>query len=208
MLGTQNLGLYIASGLLLNITPGPDTFYILGRSAAQGARAGLLSVAGISTGTAVHTLAAAFGLSALLTTSASAFTVVKLLGAGYLVYLGLRMLLERSQAGADVAQFQPASAWSIYRAGLFTNVLNPKVALFFLAFIPQFVAQGASSKVLAFLFLGAVFITTSTIWCAFLAISAARVTHRLRGGATTAVTIKRITGAVFVGLGVKLAVSK
>jgi threonine/homoserine/homoserine lactone efflux protein len=151
MMGTQNLGLYVLSAFLLNMTPGQDTFYILGRSAAQGTRAGLLSVAGISSGSAVHTMAAAFGLSALLATSAAAFTVVKLLGAGYLIYLGVRMLLEHAPPPGEVAERPPASSWAIFRAGLLTNVMNPKVALFFLAFIPQFVAPGAGSKMSAFL---------------------------------------------------------
>jgi threonine/homoserine/homoserine lactone efflux protein len=118
------------------------------------------------------------------------------------------MLLEHAPPPGEVAERPPASSWAIFRAGLLTNVMNPKVALFFLAFIPQFVAPGAGSKMSAFLFLGAVFIITSTLWCAFLAVAAARLAHHLRGGAATGVAIKRVTGAIFVGLGVKLAVSK
>src|SRR5687767_690097 len=170
MFGTQNLALFVVSGILLNLTPGQDTFYIIGRSLAQGRRAGILSVLGIVSGSVVHTVAAAFGLSAILASSASAFLVVKLAGAAYLVYLGVGMLLDRSAdalpAGSEqAAGFTRDSAWAIYRAGLLTNVLNPKVALFFLAFLPQFVDPAASSKVAAFLFLGAVFIFNGTIWC-------------------------------------------
>src|ERR1051325_6823393 len=133
MLGTQHLWLFVVSGLLLSSTPGQDTLYIVTRSVAQGRAAGLWSVLGISTGAIVHTLAAAFGLSAILATSASAFTIVKLVGAAYLVYLGVRVLLEPPSAAAPAvdAPRQRESAWAIYRAAVLTNLLNPKVALFF-----------------------------------------------------------------------------
>jgi len=136
--GTQNLALFVVSGFLLNLTPGQDTFYIVGRSLAQGRRAGVLSVFGITSGCVVHTVAAAFGLSAILATSAHAFLAVKLAGAAYLAYLGVRMLLDRSPA-SGIAELPVERSWAIYRAGVLTNVLNPKVAIFFLAFLPQFV---------------------------------------------------------------------
>src|SRR5688572_20149598 len=117
MFGTEHLGLFIVTGLLLNITPGQDTLYIVGRSISQGRRAGLLSVLGIVSGCGVHTVAAAFGLSAILATSAQAFLVVKLAGAAYLTYLGIRMILERTPAAAEAAAFQRESGWAIYRAG-------------------------------------------------------------------------------------------
>jgi threonine/homoserine/homoserine lactone efflux protein len=209
MLGTQHLWLFVVSGLLLNITPGQDTLYIVGRTVAQGRRAGLLSVAGIASGTIVHTLAAAFGLSAILATSAAAFTVVKLAGAAYLVYLGIKLLLERRPvAAAPGLPLADASAASIYRAGLLTNVLNPKVALFFMAFLPQFVAPDAPSRVLPFLFLGAVFIVNGTLWCLVLVWFAAAMSRRLRGELSWSLALKRATGALFVGLGVRLAVSR
>jgi threonine/homoserine/homoserine lactone efflux protein len=206
--GTQHLALFIVSGLLLNITPGQDTLYIVGRSLSQGRRAGLLSVLGISSGSAVHTLAAAFGLSAILATSATAFVAVKMLGAAYLVYLGLRMLLDRAPTAGDATRFTPESGWAIYRAALLTNVLNPKVALFFMAFLPQFVAPTTESRILPFLFLGALFIFNGTLWCLVLVWGASTVSRRLRGRESTGVILKRATGALFVGLGVRLAVSK
>jgi threonine/homoserine/homoserine lactone efflux protein len=209
MFGTQHLSLFVVSGLLLNLTPGQDTLYIVGRTLAQGRRAGLCSVLGISTGTVVHTLAAAFGLSAILATSAQAFTVVKLAGAAYLVYLGVRLLLERRPvATAPDASFPRDSAWTIYRAGLLTNVLNPKVALFFMAFLPQFVAPEAGSRVLSFLFLGGVFIVNGTLWCLVLVWSAAAMSRRLQRDQSWSLMLKRATGALFVGLGVRLAVSR
>ena len=210
MLGTQHLWLFVVSGLMLNVTPGQDTLYIVGRTVAQGQRAGLLSVAGIASGTVVHTLAAAFGLSAILATSAAAFTVVKLAGAGYLVYLGMKLLLQRrpAPAAADGVSFAEGSAVSIYRAGLFTNVLNPKVALFFMAFLPQFVAPDAPSRVLPFLFLGAVFIFNGTLWCLVLVWTASAMSRRLTRSESWGVALKRATGVLFLGLGFRLAVSK
>ena len=210
MLGIQHFWLFVVSGLLLNITPGQDTLYIVTRSVAQGRRAGLWSVLGISTGSVVHTLAAAFGLSAILATSASAFMVVKFAGAAYLVYLGVKMLLERpAAASASVEPVLPHEpAWAIYRAAVLTNVLNPKVALFFLAFLPQFVAPDAPSRVVSFLFLGAVFVFNGTLWCLVLVMAASALSGRLRRNASGARRLRQATGAVFVGLGARLALSK
>ncbi len=209
MLGTQHLWLFVVSGLLLNITPGQDTLYIVGRTLAQGRRAGLLSVFGISSGSIIHTLAAAFGLSAILATSATAFAVVKFVGAGYLVYLGMKLLLERPApaAGPDLTAVA-ASDWSIYRAGLLTNVLDPKVALFFMAFLPQFVAPDAGARLLPFLFLGAVFVVNGTLWCLVLVWTAAAMSRRLQRNTSWGLALKRASGALFVGLGARLAFSK
>ena len=208
MLGTQNLWLFVGTGILLNLTPGQDTFYILGRSIAQGRRAGVISVLGIISGSAVHTCAAAFGLSAILATSANAFLIVKMAGAAYLTYLGLKMMFHRaSKAGLPVA-FAREDNWSIYRAGLLSNLLNPKVALFFLAFLPQFVSPSAPFKILVFLFLGALFMTTGTIWCLVLAWFGSAMSRRLRENPTAGSKLTRASGAMFLGLGVKLAMSK
>ena len=208
MVGTEHLGLFVLSGILLNLTPGQDTLYIVGRSVSQGRRAGLLSVLGIVSGSVIHTFAAAFGLSAILATSAQGFVVMKLAGAVYLAYLGIRMLLERPTGVGPVAEFTPERDWAVYRAGLLTNVLNPKVALFFLAFLPQFVAPTAHSRVLSFLFLGGIFIFNGTLWCLVLVWGAAAMSRRLRRAPSSGLLLKRATGAIFVGLGVRLAVSK
>lgn len=208
MFGTQNLLLFVASGILLNLTPGQDTLYILGRSVAQGRRAGVLSVLGITSGSAVHTLAAAFGLSAILATSAQAFFAVKIAGAAYLMYLGVRMIFERTGASGLPMAFERESSWAIYRAAVLTNLLNPKVALFFMAFLPQFVSPEADSKILAFVFLGALFMTTGTVWCLVLAWFGSAMSHRLRERPSVGQLLTRATGALFVGLGVRLAVSK
>jgi threonine/homoserine/homoserine lactone efflux protein len=208
MIAVHHLGLFVLSGLLLNITPGQDTLYIVGRTMSQGRRAGLLSVLGISSGAVIHTLAAAFGLSAILATSAMAFTVVKLAGGAYLVYLGVKMLLDRSAEPAVAREFGRDRDWTVYRAGLLTNVLNPKVALFFMAFLPQFVDPAAGSRILSFLFLGAVFIVNGTLWCLILVAGAAVMSRRLRESPSMGVHLRRVTGVLFVGLGARLATSR
>ncbi len=165
MLGIHELWLFIISGLLLNITPGPDTAYIVGRSLQMGWRGGAAAALGISAGCLVHVFAAAIGLSALLAASSVAFTAIKLLGAAYLLYIGLRMLLSRP--GDDAPATGTADRLPLRRVfwqGALTNVLNPKVALFFLAFLPQFVAADAPSKALAFIVLGFIFIFNGTMW--------------------------------------------
>jgi threonine/homoserine/homoserine lactone efflux protein len=165
-------------------------------------------VLGISTGSLVHTCAAALGLSALLAASASAFFAVKLVGAVYLVYLGLRLLFGRAPAVAAAERFTSTGFLPVYRQGLITNVLNPKVALFFLAFMPQFIAADSPNKVLAFVVLGLCFVTTGTIWCFCLAWFAGRIADRLRASAGFAAMLNRLAGALFVCLGLRLAATR
>lgn len=208
MFGIHDFGVFLLTGILLNLTPGPDTFYILGRSLAQGRSAGVASALGISTGALVHTFAAAFGLSALLATSASAFLAIKLAGAAYLVYLGVRMLFTRSGTAAIPASFSSSGFWAVYRQGLITNVLNPKVALFFLALMPQFIAADSSSKFAAFITLGLCFITTGTLWCLCLAWFSSLLGDRLRDSKTFADILNWTAGALFIGLGARLATTK
>ena len=143
-LGIHSYGLFVLAGILLNLTPGQDSMFIIGRSLTGGLRAGVAAAVGISAGSIFHTLAAALGLSAILATSPAAFTIVKLVGAAYLVYLGLKMLLAKSTNGdvAASATVSSVDARSAFLQGIVTNILNPKVALFFLAFLPQFIAVG------------------------------------------------------------------
>jgi len=210
MLGIHDLALFVLSGLLLNITPGPDSLYIVGRSASQGWRAGATAAFGVGSGTLVHVLAAAFGLSAILATSAAAFTVVKLLGAGYLLYVGISLLRSRSGSTAHgpVQRIAPATLRQIYTQGFLTNLLNPKVALFFLAFVPQFIDPAAHNKPLAFVALGAIFDFNGMLWCNFLAWSAATAGARLKGNVRLATMLNRMTGCLFVGLGIKLVFAR
>jgi RhtB (resistance to homoserine/threonine) family protein len=210
MLGTDHLPLFVVSGLLLNITPGQDTFYIIGRTAAQGRRAGVFAVMGIVMGCMVHAVSAAFGLSAILATSATAYQAVKLAGAVYLTYLGMRMMGERAAEPPHTADIDASrrSTWAVFRGGLLSNLLNPKTALFFLAFLPQFVSPAAESRILAFLFLGAVFIVNGTFWCLFLVWAASTMRRRIGADQRATVLVKRATGALFVGLGVRLGLSR
>lgn len=209
MYGVHDFDLYVGTCMLLNLTPGQDTFYILGRSMAQGRSAGMASVLGISSGALVHSLAAALGLSAVVAASATAFTVIKFAGAAYLIWLGIRMLLSPKQDNALVSQAPPAASFGkVYRQGLLTNVLNPKVALFFLAFVPQFIAKDSGNPFAAFIVLGLTFVTTGTIWCFFLALFAASLGRHLRERPGFGTWLNRTAGALFVLLGLRLATSK
>jgi threonine/homoserine/homoserine lactone efflux protein len=209
MLGIHHFWLFLLSGILLNLTPGQDTMYILGRSLSGGRAAGVASALGISVGSLLHTLAAALGLSALLATSATAFTIVKLAGAIYLAYLGLRMLFARASTPAvDPARAQPADQWPAFRQGILTNLLNPKVALFFLAFLPQFIDPASPHKVTAFLALGGTFICTGTLWCLALAMGAARFRRFLLANPTLRLWTDRCVGGLFVLLGARLALQR
>jgi len=203
--GIHDFGLFLGAGILLNLTPGPDTVYILGRSIAHGRRAGVASAFGICVGSVFHTCAAALGLSAFLATSAWAFSAVKLAGAAYLIFLGLRALLQRGHDLSLPANFKQNNPAAAFRQGILTNILNPKVALFFLAFLPQFIDSTAPSKMAAFLILGFTFVTTGTIWCLLLALFASAFSERLRGNATVAAMLNRAVGTLFVFLGLRLA---
>lgn len=207
MFGIHDFVLFVTTGILLNLTPGPDTVYILGRSIAHGRRAGVASALGISVGSVFHTCAAALGLSAVLATSAWAFTAVKLAGAAYLIFLGVRALLERNHDLAIPAHFKRNDAAAAFRQGILTNILNPKVALFFLAFLPQFIDSATPSKTIAFLILGLTFVTTGTIWCLMLAWFSSAFSARLRESPTVATLLNRIVGSLFIFLGVRLAVA-
>lgn len=209
MLGTHDLWLFVLSGLLLNVTPGPDTLYIVGRSSTQGARAGIVAALGIGTGALVHVCAAALGLSALLAASAAAFTAVKMVGAAYLVYVGISLIRSRSSTPSSpiAANHRQTSMRGIFFQGFLTNLLNPKVALFFLAFLPQFVSSDAASKPLAFLFLGVIFDLNGTIWNLFVAWSTARISKRLAAGGWFKTWFNRCVGGLFVFVGIRLALA-
>ena len=205
MLGIHDFGVFLTTGIILNLTPGQDTLYILGRSMAQGRNAGVASALGIAAGALVHTLAAALGLSALVAASATGFLAVKIAGAAYLVFLGLRMLLSRASPASIPTGFASSGFLPVFRQGLLTNVLNPKVALFFLAFMPQFIGADSPSKFLAFITLGLCFSFTATLWCLCLAWFSSLISHRLRASAAFGTLLHRTAGAIFVFLGIRLA---
>jgi RhtB (resistance to homoserine/threonine) family protein len=208
MFGIHHFELFVVAGILLNLTPGPDTAYILGRSIAQGRDAGIASALGICVGSLFHTCATALGLSAILATSAVAFTAIRLLGGAYLIFLGIKMLLHRMIELTLPSNFQRRTTAAAFRQGVLTNVLNPKVALFFLAFLPQFIDSASNMKTLAFLALGLTFVTTGTIWCLVLAWFASAFSERLRGNQTIAEWLNRAAGSLFVFLGARLVASR
>jgi threonine/homoserine/homoserine lactone efflux protein len=206
--GIHDFGLFLGAGILLNLTPGPDTAYILGRSIAQGREAGIASALGICVGSIFHTCAAALGLSAILATSAVAFGAIKLLGGAYLVFLGIKILVDRRRELSLPSNFRRRTTTAAFQQGFLTNVLNPKVALFFLAFLPQFIDPASSAKLLAFLMLGLTFVTTGTIWCLLLAWFASSFSERLRANPTITAWLNRAVGSLFVFLGLRLATAK
>jgi threonine/homoserine/homoserine lactone efflux protein len=207
MSGTHDLWVFLVASLLLWLTPGPDTMYILAQSIAQGCRAGVMSALGIGSGLLIHTLLAAFGLSAILAASAWAFTAVKTAGAVYLVYLGLHAL--RKKVGRlDAPDLNPIGSWRVYCQGVVSNTLNPKVAIFFLAFLPQFVDPVAGHGPMPFLFLGALFVVGGTLWSLGQAVCAASATRTIRRNPALLGWLERLSGCVYIALGLNLLRSR
>jgi threonine/homoserine/homoserine lactone efflux protein len=207
MFGIHDFWLFYVSALLLNIAPGPDTAYIVGRSVQMGWRGGAAATIGISTGCLVHVFGGAIGLSALLAASSEAFTALKWLGAAYLCYVGVTMLLSRAPVRpAEIATGRgEISLAKVFWQGALTDILNPKVALFFLAFLPQFVSADAPHKALAFILLGLIFIFNGTLWCLGVAAFTARTASRVRQSPRAVLWINRALGGTFVFLGARLA---
>jgi threonine/homoserine/homoserine lactone efflux protein len=201
---SHSLLLFVGAGLVLNVTPGPDLLYILGRSVSQGRAAGVVSALGIGAGCLVHVLGAALGLSALLLALPHAYDLVRWAGAAYLVVLGVRAL--RSKAGAlEVKALAPVSPRRVFLQGALTNVLNPKVALFFLAFLPQFADPSRGPLAPQLLLLGAIFAVNGTLFCVAFALFASRLGAWLRTRFGVTRLLDRITGGLFVALGLRLA---
>jgi threonine/homoserine/homoserine lactone efflux protein len=206
--GTHDLILFILSGLLLNVTPGQDVAFIVSNGASRGWKTGAVAALGVGTGCLVHVTAAALGLSAILATSATAFLVVKIAGAAYLVWIGISMWRTNGNGHADDQEKTArTSLRSTYSKGFLTNALNPKVALFFLAFLPQFVASDAPCKPLSLLFLGVVFTINGTFVNLAYAWTAARTASLFNGGGKYKTWIKRAAGTLFLGLGIRLALA-
>jgi len=210
MFGIINFETFIVAAILLNVTPGADTMYILGRSVAQGKKAGILSVFGISSGSLIHCIFAALGLSIILAKSALVFSFIKYLGAVYLIYLGIRLLASRSDLNLELEnkKEQAENSFKIYTSGVLTNILNPKVALFFLAFLPQFIDPGHVESSMPFIILGLTFITSGTIWCIFLALFASRLSDSIRKNYKIKKWLDSAMGGMFILLGLKLALEK
>ena len=207
----QYLLLFIAAGWLLNLTPGPDVLYIVTNSMRSGTKAGLVAGLGITAGGFVHIFAAALGVSALLATSATAFAMLKWCGTAYLLWIGAKLLLAKAPQGAAdmvaLAQARPVvSLKVVFLGGFWTNVLNPKVAIFFLAFVPQFLTPDAPNKAWTFVLLGTLFKLNSLPFNCGWALAAGWMARR---GAVQRCLhwLDRVAGAMFVCFGVKLALT-
>lgn len=205
--GIQHYQAFLLASIVLNLTPGLDTFYILTRSDREGHAVGMGAALGINAGCIVHTLAAVLGISAILMTSALAFSVLKYLGAAYLVWIGCRMLLSRATT-RQPTRTRGNGFGAAFRQGMLTNVLNPKVALFFLAFLPQFVSMHAPHPQLGLLLLGLSFIATGLTWSTVLALMGGRIHRLLTARPQLGQWMDRVCGAVLLAFGVKLALQQ
>ncbi len=205
MAGVTDLGFFILAGLLLNITPGPDVLYITGRSAAQGKWAGIVAAIGISTGCLVHIVGATLGVSAILLSSALLFTLLKFVGAAYLVYLGCISIFSTKGKNKDTTEKKSIALRVIFRQAILINALNPKVALFFLALLPQFVSPSAERPALAFLFLGLVFVANGTLVNIFFALFTASFAKRVQGKESAQRFFRFLSGSLFLTFGIRLA---
>jgi threonine/homoserine/homoserine lactone efflux protein len=203
--GTHDFFTFLLAGIALNIVPGQDTLYILGRSLAQGRTAGIVSVLGICAGCLIHVTAAALGLYAVLELWPVAFAAIILLGALYLIWLGISTWIHRSRARPGFAAAVPTtSMWVVYRQGFLTNLLNPKVALFFIAFLPSFIDPVSTYGALSFLFLGGIFMVTGTIWCLIIAIGASAFADAFRTNPNIQLGFDLFASILFIGLGIAI----
>jgi len=204
MPGPQTLALFMLAALALNLTPGPDMLYVTARSVGDGRRAGMVAALGIGAGTLVHITALALGLAALLAAVPLAYDVLRIAGAVYLLVIGVQLLWRPRRPGGTTV-VAPASLQTVFAQAVVTNVLNPKVALFFLAFLPQFVDPAAGPALAQIVLLGLLFDVQGTVVNIAVALLASGTTRRLRANARVATLLQRLTGAIFVTLGVKLA---
>jgi threonine/homoserine/homoserine lactone efflux protein len=208
MPSTNSILLFMAAALALNLSPGPSILYILSRSVGQGREAGLVSVLGLATATLIHAVAMALGLSTLLLYSPLAFAVVKYLGAAYLIYLGVSALPSRGAFHAATTRAAPLSLGAVYRQGVVTDLLNPKVALFFISFLPQFVDPSAGSPALQILFFGLLFHVTGVPLNLVVALAGGRLATFLARRPSWARMQNWVSGTVLVALGLRLALSE
>jgi threonine/homoserine/homoserine lactone efflux protein len=208
MFDIANIGLFLTTSVLLIVTPGPDMMYVIARGVGQGRRAGLLSALGVCTGLLVHVFAAALGLSALLQASAVAYTAVKLIGSAYLIYLGVRTLLARTHPVGAAQPAHPAPRMKLYFQGVLSNVLNPKVALFFVAFLPQFVPASSASAFGPMLLLGLAFTALGVIWLIGLGLLSGAVGRWLNEHRAASRVMHCLSGTALIGLGLRLALGR
>jgi RhtB (resistance to homoserine/threonine) family protein len=208
MFGITQYEAFLLASIALNLTPGNDTIYILSRSIAQGRIAGIMSVLGIATGSLIHTTFAAVGLSVIISKSILLFNIIKYVGAAYLVFIGLKMFFSK-QPRLEINNIsRKEEKFKVYYQAVLTNVSNPKVALFFISFLPQFINPVYENPHISFLLLGLTFTITGTIWCFVLANFASSISNGLRRNKFLAVILNKVCGATLIGLGAKVAFSK
>lgn len=201
--GTDNLILFIIAALTLNLTPGPDILFVITPSVAEGKKSGIASSLGIATGSLVHTALIAFGLSSLLLAVPNAYEIIKYAGAAYLVYLGIKIIFTKQKLGEKI-ETKKTGISSVFWQGMVTNMLNPKVALFFLAFLPQFI-DPAGNITLQIIFLALLFNLSGTTVNIIVALTASRLGKLLKRRLNNSSIFKWINGSVFIGLGIRLA---
>jgi RhtB (resistance to homoserine/threonine) family protein len=201
---------FFTAAVALNVSPGPDLIYILSRTIAQGTKVGLASAAGVCSGAVVHVLAAAFGLSAVLAASATAFSVIKYVGAAYLLYLGVQALRSRGGAFEITAQKETVAVtpWQAFRQGVLVDVLNPKAAIFFMAFLPQFVRPDHGNSSVQLVVLGLLVILVAIIVESVFVLAAARSTSFFRRNPRATAWLDRALGTIFIALGIRLALTE
>lgn len=203
MPNASDIAIFLIASLLLNITPGPDMLYVVARSMEQGWRAGIVSALGIGAGIFVHIFAVAAGLSTLLVSLPLGYEVVKYVGALYLIYLGVRVILSK-ETPLGTSEAGRAGLWAVFRQGVITNVLNPKVALFFLAFLPQFVDESRGPVPVQVIFLGILFNFSGTLVNMGVAWVSGSVGNKLKGRPSFSRAQRWLTGGVFIALAVRL----
>lgn len=209
-MGIHDVWLFLLAGLLLNITPGPDMALVIARSTQFGTRAGIAAALGIGAGAFVHIAAAALGISALVMASAAAFSAIKLIGAAYLIYLGVGIIIAAKSESTTAIRDQQrvvGTASACFGQGFLTNVLNPKVAIFFLALLPQFIDPDAPSKALAFVILGLLFDATGTLWNVGVAVMAGAL-GQTAAFASVKIWLERAIGTLFIVVGAKLVLAE
>lgn len=209
MLGIENIGSFIISAIIVVTTPGIDTIMVLTRSISKGKTAGLYSALGVSLGLVFHTCAVTFGLSLIIAKSAIAFSLIKYLGAGYLIYIGTKALLAKSeQTEIKPTEIKIEGSKKMFLTAFISDVLNPKIAIFFLAFLPQFIKTSEINNPIPYLLLGSIMFFITLIWCSFLALMGSKVAILFNRNKNAEKWMNKTSGFVFILLGLKVAMTK
>lgn len=208
MFSFQNIYLFFITSLLLNLTPGNDMLYVASRSVSYGIKAGIVSALGIFAGCFVHILAAVLGLSIIITRSAYLFQLIKYAGAAYLVYLGVKALLSKQAIGTKNEKTGTKNYWNLFKQGVITNALNPKVAIFFLSFLPQFISASSPFFKVQLFTLGIWFDAQGTLVLIIVACILGKTKDFFSKNPKVWLIQEKITGFILIGLGVKIALSK